>query len=76
MFIITPSIAKIKMDIIILLKAERNLKPPVYIIYVIMRVGCLASSSLYASSLLRVTSSDANKRSEIGEKSYVVSQAP
>lgn len=31
MFIITPSIAKIKMDIIIGLKAEGNLKSPVYI---------------------------------------------
>jgi hypothetical protein len=43
---------------------------------VIIRVGCIASSSLYASSLLRVTSRDNNKRSETGEKSNVLSQAP
>jgi len=43
---------------------------------VIIRVGCIASSSLHASCLLRVTSRDNNKRSETGEKSNVLSQAP
>ena len=42
---------------------------------VIIRVGCIASSSLHASCLLRVTSRDNNKCSETGEKSNVLSQA-
>jgi len=43
---------------------------------VILLVVCIVSSSLYAPSLLRVTSRDNKILSETGENSYIFSQAP
>jgi hypothetical protein len=70
------SIAKIKMVIIIGLKAEVNLKSPVYSHASDYSVGCIASSILYEFFCFESHQETITNVSETGEKSNVLSQAP